>query len=224
MLGLGLLLGTAAVHAAPAAGAAAAPPPLSKRACTAPKRVVERFIDADCADCWGAPASAALPASTWVLDWITPGASGAEAPLSAAALPEAAERLALQPDAAAADSARHATTRLTTPPALRMKLAAGPAWNGYLGLQLQTRGKPPAGALAYIALVEDIAAGTEGNAVARRLVRSVAGPFALQAPATRELRALRIPDGAKPERLLGVAWWVDAQARLGGIAAEGCPR
>jgi hypothetical protein len=208
------------------ASAAAEKPatPLSRRACTAPRRVVERFIDADCADCWGGPASAALPASTWVLDWITPGASGAEAPLATAALTEATERLASQPDAATVDGARRAETRLATPPALRMKVVAGPAWNGYLGLQLQTRGTPPAGALAYIALVEDIAAGEEGNAVARRLVRSVAGPFALQAPATRELRALRIPDGAKPERLIGVAWWVDASARLGGIAAEGCPR
>lgn len=230
MVGLGLLLGATLVRAAPPAGtdapatADAPTTPLSKRACTAPKRVVERFIDADCADCWGAPAAAALPASTWVLDWITPGARGAEAPLAPAALPEAAERLAAQADAPAVDGARHAATKLPARPALTMKLAAGPAWNGYLGLQLQTRGKPPAGALAYIALVEDIAAGSEGNAVARRLVRSVAGPFKLQAPATRELRALRIPEGAKPERLIGVAWWVDASARLGGIAAEGCPR
>ncbi len=188
-----------------------------------PKRVVERFIDADCASCWAAPAAAALPATTWVLDWITPAASGAEAALAPAALPEAAERLAAQPQAAEVDGARRADSALPARPALKLSVAAGPAWNGYLGLQLQTRGRPPAGAQAYVALVEDLAAGAEGNAVPRRLVRAVAGPFALQAPRTRELRALRIPDGAKPERLLGVAWWVDASARLGGIAAEGCP-
>lgn len=193
--------------------------------CTPPQRVVERYIDADCADCWAATATtAALPPSTWVLDWITPGALGAEAPLAVAALPEAAERLATQADAPLIDGARRAERKLPANTGLGLKLSAGPAWNGYLGLQLQTQGRPPAGALAYIALVEDIAAGSEGNAVARRLVRSVAGPFALQAPRTRELRALRIPDGAKPERLLGVAWWTDAQARIGGIAAERCPR
>ncbi len=198
--------------------------PAAELACTAPQRVVERFIDADCESCWSAPAEAALPARAWVLDWITPGARGAEAPLALAALAEGrarrAEVNALRPLSASGET----EWRLAPRPPLRLAVEGGPAWNGYLGLQLQTRGSAPAGARAYLALVEDLPADAQGNARARRLVRAVAGPIFLGAGPTRELRALRIPAGAHPERLRGVAWWVDRDERLLGIAAEGCVR
>ncbi len=198
--------------------------PATAPACAEPRSVVERFIDADCAACWAAPAEAELPPGTWALDWITPGTRGAQAPLALGALAEGEARRA-------AISARHSLTasgeaawRLAVSPTLRLSVEGGPAWNGYLGLQLQSRGSAPAGALAYLALVEDLPAGAEGNASTRRLVRAVAGPLALGNGPTRELRALRIPEGAKPERLRGVAWWVDRDERLQGIAAEACPR
>ena len=190
-----------------------------------PKRVQERFIDAACASCWAAPTAQALPASTWVLDWITPSAEGPDAALAAAALPEAAERLArLGPDSQPVDRSLDADWRLPARSPLRLAVSAGPAWNGYLGLQLTARGRAPAGATAYLALGEEMAAGAEGNAAPRRLVRAVVGPLALPAQGLRELRALRIPEGAQPERLRGIGWWVDAAQKIGGIAAEGCPR
>lgn len=194
--------------------------------CTAARQVVERFISADCETCWGAGSAQTLPASTWVLDWIAPGTRGAEAPLAVASLPEAAERLQALGNPPLTDGALQGTRAVTPANALRMSVAGGPAWNRYLGLQLSARGKPPAGAVAYLALVEDVPAGSDGTMVARRLLRAVAGPLPLDPSgrATTQLRALRIPEGAKPERLQGVAWWVDGRQQIGGIVREGCPR
>ncbi|WP_295641269.1 hypothetical protein [uncultured Methylibium sp.] len=206
------------VAAAVTAVAQAAP------SCPAPRQVVERFVPADCEACWAEP-GAALPGSTWVLDWIAPSPRGAEAALAVAALAEAAERLDALEAAPAAVSTQvfRWTVRARPGPALRV--AGGPAWNGYLGLELTARGKPPAGAVAYLALVEDVPAGSEGTAVARRLVRAVAGPLPLDAGGrvSTQLRALRIPEGARAERLRGAAWWVDGRQQLGGLALEGCP-
>ena len=38
----------------------------------------------------------------------------------------------------------------------------------------------------------------------------------------RNAGALRVPETAHPERLRGLAWWVDDRQRLQGIAREGC--
>lgn len=201
---------TTGVHAAPT--------------CPAPRQVVERFIPADCEACWVEP-GAVLPGSTWVLDWIAPSPRGAEAALAVAALAEAAERLDALGAAPAAASTQTFRWNVPARPGPTLRVAGGPAWNGYLGLELTARGKPPAGAVAYVALVEDVPAGSEGTTVARRLVRAVAGPLPLDAGgrASTQLRALRIPEGARAERLRGAAWWVDGRQQLGGLALEGCP-
>ena len=212
------LLAAAATGVPPAARAT---PADEARACTPPREVAERFIGADCEDCWSAPGEAAAPAATWALDWIVPGAS-ADAPLAAAALPEGAARLAeLERDAAALPA--RLDWSLPRRPPLRLAVLAGPAWNGYLGLQLRSRGPAPPGARAYLALVEELPAGSEGSPIARRLVRAVAGPIPLAGDTpSLELRALRVPETAHPERLRGLAWWVDGRQRLQGIAREGC--
>ena len=191
------------------------------RACARPRQVAERFIGADCTDCWSAPREAAAPSAAWALDWIVPGAS-ADAPLAAAALPEGAARLAELDHDAAALPAR-LDWSLPRRPSLCLAVQAGPAWNGYLGLQLRSRGAAPPGARAYLALVEELPAGSEGSPIARRLVRAVAGPIPLAGDTpSLELRALRVPETAHPERLRGLAWWVDDRQRLQGIAREGC--
>lgn len=207
-----------------AAGRVAAPPADAEavRACAPPRQVAERFIAADCLDCWTAPRESAPASGDWTLDWIVPAAAGPDAPLAAAALPEGAARLADLEHAASALPAR-LDWSLPRRPTLRLAVQAGPAWNGYLGLQLRSRGPAPDGARAYLALVEELPAGSEGSPIARRLVRAVVGPITLARDApSLELRALRVPETAHPERLRGVAWWVDARQRLRGVAREGC--
>ena len=183
----------------------------------------EVFTAADCAPCWSAPAVPTV-APGWRLDWITPAATNA--PLAAAALAEAAERAA-RASAAPAVAGR--------PSALRLQVAAGPAWNGYFGLQMtlqraragSNRAALPAGSVAWLALVELLPAGAEGSPVARALVRSVVGPLALDGPAAgpplTHLRALRWPEGAQPERLQARAWIESASGQVLLMAADHCP-
>ena len=141
-----------------------------------------------------------------VLDWITPAAD--DAPLASAALPEASAR---------AGQAVTAETLVRAAPLMgraapRMRIIDGPAWNGYIGLRLivAPRAKLPPDAVAYVALVERVPAGSEGSPVERQLVRAVAGPMGLSELATEprieHLSAVRLPDTPRPDRLAGVAW------------------
>jgi hypothetical protein len=215
---------------------------MARAACPAPQAPVQEvFTAADCAHCWSAPAPAAPQAAApvaapaarpgppgWRLDWITPAA--ADAPLAAAALTDARERAA-RAGAASAVAGR--------PSALRLTVVAGPAWNGYFGLQMSlqaaragsNRAGLPAGSTAWLALVETLPAGTEGSPVARALVRSVAGPLPLDGLATAvspaqplsHLRALRWPEGAQPERLQARAWIESPTGQVLLMAADRCP-
>ncbi len=216
ILGAGLLAGAAI-------GAAA------QAACPGPGApLAERFIAADCPGCWADASASAAPG--WQLDWITP--AGDSAPLAAAALADASDRLqrngAAAPTAQAAQLLRRGSVQAR--PGLSMRVGAGPAWRGYFGLQLSLLAPPrtvwPAGTTAWLALVELLPAGSEGNAQPRALVRSVAGPLPLDSavPGQRltHLRALRWPDTAKPERLQARAWLEAPDGRIIAMAADGC--
>jgi hypothetical protein len=183
--------------------------------CPAPaaRVLLERFIPADCEACWREAATP--PGAPAVLDWIVPSTRGDEAPLSAAALPEARGRAGALP-ADATLPRRHA---LATHAKLSVAVRDGPAWNGYVGLELQVKqrsGGLPKGAVGYLALVENVAAGDEGTPVARRLVRVLAGPLPLDpSQGTNDhLRALRIPKGARAERLGSVGWVENAAGQV----------
>lgn len=183
-------------------------------------QLLQRFISADCESCWQASGEPALPATTWALDWIVPSPQGDAAPLSLAALPEAAER---------AQRAGAQTQQDKPARAPRLQVQGGPAWNGYFGLQLSVRGTaPPAGSSGWLALVEQIPAGEEGSAVARQLVRAVAGPLPLEGLSPRKpqqhLRALRVGEGAQPQRLVGIGWIEAADGRVLAVAREACPK
>ena len=198
--------------------------------------MLERLFSADCADCWGsaqaADGAASAPASRWLFDWIVP--AGADAPLAAGALPESAERLQRLGRAGpqgAADALPRQVLRAARPlPAAGLRVVSGPAWSGYFGLELRltpaTGGRLPAGSSGWLALVEQVPAGSDGTAVARALVRSVAGPLALQAgppgkPLTH-LRALRWPASAEPTRLQARAWVEGPDGTILAVAADQC--
>ena len=194
-LALLLMASTSLLHAAPACRQ------------PAPRAVLERFVPADCESCWQA-ASPKPAARAWAIDWIVPAGDGA--PMAVAALPEAVERRATRLQA----------QPLPRVPPLRLHVADGPAWNGYVGLQLAVtrRGAYPAGASAYVALVERVPAGSDGTAIDRQLVRIVIGPLPLGELATlrtvRHLRTVRLPEGAQPERLASVGWVESADGRV----------
>ena len=188
-------------------------------ACSVPTTtdVLERFIAADCEVCWSTASTAAD--APFVLDWIVPSARGDEAPLSAAALAEAAAR--------AGDLATDSTLqrRQALPPlrGLGIRVQAGPAWYGYIGLQLGVQSAQdalPEGAVGYLALVENLRAGDEGTPIERRLVRVLAGPLALDGTraSSEHLLAARIPPGAKAERLGAVGWIEAPSGRMIALA------
>lgn len=185
----------------------------------APRAMVERFISADCEACWqGAAATAA--GNAFVLDWIVPSPRGDDAPLAVAAVPDAVERAA-RAGALAADAALQRSLPLPARGSLQIEILDGPSMNGYIGLQMSVRQRSrqalPAGVVGYIAVVERVPAGSEGNATARRLVRTLIGPFPLLGLApghpSVELRATRFPENAKPERLTAVGWVETAEGK-----------
>ena len=189
--------------------------------------VIERFISAECSACWTAAPSGAAARDQWLLDWIVPSARGDDAPLSPAAPSEAAER-AQRVLTTGVDGARTVEHRTAARAASRARLtvASGPAFNGYFGVQLDGRGRWPADARAWIALVESVAAGTDGTPVPRQLVRTVAGPYRpaeLQSGKPwRVLQAMRWPETAKPERLRARAWLERSDGRIVAMAGERC--
>jgi hypothetical protein len=165
----------------------------------------------------------------WLLDWIVPSVRGEEAPLSPAAPDEAAARARRVLDTGANDerTVMHRTAA-RKPIAARLTVASGPAFNGYFGVQLDGRGRAPAGSSVWIALVESVAAGTDGTPVPRELVRTVAGPLQpreLQSGKPwRVLQALRWPETAKPDRLLARAWLERSDGSIALMAGERCAR
>ena len=141
----------------------------------APAVLTERFIRADCDTCWANPNTVKVKARELALDWIVPGAKGEDAPLSAAASQDALQRLEAIQQAAPADfaSVRH---QLPARP-LALRVARGVALGGYMGTSIELKpakgGTMPKQTLsAWLLLVEDIPAGTEGTPVARNLVRN----------------------------------------------------
>ena len=238
--------GLCALAAAQATAAPAITPAITPAACPPPQApALERLYSADCADCWGQAAPGSAPAATgrWLFDWIVPGA--ADAPLAAGALAEAAERLQRLPADSASTAPGALPREVASPPRNKLNLrgllmpplrvVSGPAWNGYFGLQMtlqqaragSNRAGLPAGSTAWLALVELLPAGSEGSPVPRALVRSVAGPLPLTEPAPGDsashLRALRWPDGARPDRLQARAWIEAPTGQVLLMAADRCP-
>ncbi|RUP24646.1 MAG: hypothetical protein EKK45_23790 [Curvibacter sp.] len=194
-----------------------------------PRAVRERFLSAQCADCWAA-AGSSVPAGTVALDWIVPSAEQAdEAALSAAAIRDSLERL--PPWGLTEEAVRQNTTAALErdhPPASRqgrLRVAQGRAVNDYIGTSVQWQTpRRQTGQSLWLLLVEALPAGTEGSPVARLLVRNSLN-LALPQPGKKpwkELRAMRIPEGANPERLQLLGWVQDARGRMLAISETIC--
>ncbi len=206
--------------------------PLAARAlCTSdevpqPQALLERFTNADCAECWRDPRTPRPGPDTLVLDWIIPGRKGENAPLSVVAMDDAVERLYMLEKPVPERSTAVGSARAGDPVPLR--LAQGAAFNDYIGttMELKEPGREPW--RAWLLLVETLPAGTEGSPVARNLVRNVFRPdwskVMRRAPGRlAEARAMQIHEGAKAERLRLVAVLFDSRGRIRAISRTECP-
>jgi hypothetical protein len=188
--------------------------------------VLERFINADCAECWKDPATPKPAANTLALDWIVPGRKGDDAPLSAVATDDAVDRLDLLGRAPPERSDTVTTIRSGDPVPLR--LAQGDAVNDYVGttMELKDPGREPWH--AWLLLVEQLPAGAEGSPGPRNLVRNVFRPDWAKVVGRppgmlAEARVMQIHEGARPERLRLVALLQDARGRIRAITRTECP-
>jgi hypothetical protein len=190
-----------------------------------PAAVLERFVNADCAECWRDPATPRAPAGTLALDWIVPGTKGENAPLSAVALDEADERLYFFGRKTPARTDAVTTPRTTDPRKLR--LAQGEAFNDYVGASIELHGAGREPWRAWLLLVEKLPAGAEGSPVPRNVVRNVfrpewVRPMSRESDRMAETRAMQIHDGAQPDRLRLVAVLHDARGRIRAITQTEC--
>lgn len=207
------------------------PPSCSSDGVRPPTLVLERFISADCGDCWTEPATPRPTDGAVALDWIVPGRLGDDAPLGVAASRDATERLQRLNRPAPARSATR-TSAAMTPAQGRLRVAHGLALGGYVGASIEwnpaRRGAAPV--TAWLALVETLPEGAEGSPVARNLVRNVLIPAwdghkslsKTKSLTFYESRPMNIPEGVRPERLRVIGWVEDAQGRVLGIAQTRC--
>ncbi|MBA4327362.1 MAG: hypothetical protein C0428_03985 [Polaromonas sp.] len=196
-----------------------------------PVALVERFINADCRDCWSDAASPRVRRGQVALDWVLPGSQGEDAPLSAVASRGGLQRLQALGLAPPAGSSSQ-TTAVAAPG--RLRVAHGLPVAGYVGAAIELRRTPPAMVTppfaAWLALVEIIPAGTEGSPVTRNLVRNMIqplwnGPQQLskgEQTGWREARAMDIPPGTDPQRLALIGWVQDSSGRVFAAAQSRC--
>jgi hypothetical protein len=208
----------------------AALPVASHALCTSegvpqPVALLERFISADCEACWRDPKTPAAGAGTLALDWVLPGRKGEDAPLSAVALDEGMERLYTfrRPVPERSD----AVTTRRTGQALPLRLAQGGVFNDYVGASIELKKPGRESWRAWLLLVEQLPAGTQGSPVPRNLVRNVVRPdwgkaMTRSPHGLAESRAMQIHEGALPDRLRLVGILQDARGRIRAITQTAC--
>lgn len=194
--------------------------------------LLERFINADCKDCWVDARTLRTGRRELALDWILPGARGEDAPLSAVATRDALKRLQALGTAPPA-----ASLNLRTPVSGRagaLRVAHGLPVSGYIGASIAFSGTAGRAAgqpwTAWLALVEALPAGTEGSPVPRNLVRNLLQTpwdgrkqLSKQEPLRFiESRSMDVPAGTTTGRLRVIGWVQDASGRIVAAAQSRC--
>lgn len=198
-----------------------------------PLRLLERFINADCENCWQDPATVKAKAGDAVLDWVIPGSKGDDAALSAVASREGLDRLAalkktVPPDAGSSTLPVKGIKNTT------LRVAHGIALSGYTGASIELKPVPAAARgqqlTSWLALVETIPQGTEGSPVERNLVRNVLqSSWDGRKPLAKteqnrffESRAMSVAQGVNADRLRVIGWVEDAKGRVLVAAQSVC--
>ena len=198
-----------------------------------PRSVTERFISADCEECWSAPPDAPEIAGAMTIDWIVPSASADDAPLSAAANRDALTRLqSLGLPEPSPTKATVVNTSVLGNSQAKLRVAHGLALGGYIGasIELTVEARPTGNWQPWLLLLETIPAGVEGTPVTRNLVRNMLTPSwqisAAQSSQAhqefREMRPMGIPYGTSPERLRVLGWLQDEKGQLLTAAQSVC--
>jgi hypothetical protein len=190
-----------------------------------PKAVLERFVNADCADCWSDPATPRAAPGTLALDWVLPGRKGDDAPLAAVAIDEALDRMYQVKLASPARSGSVTSPREGAP--VRLRLAHGEAYNDYIGTSMELREPGRERWNAWLLLVEQLPTGLEGSPVPRNLVRNVFRPdwgrvMSRPRDLVAEDRAMQIHEGTRPDRLRLVALLQDGHGVIRAITQTEC--
>ena len=200
-----------------------------------PTQLLERFISADCASCWQDTGAAKAARGEIALDWVVPGNLGENAPLSAVATRDAAQRLDAAVDQALGANSIVKRSAVRGLPGATLRVAHGLPVTGYIGASIAlTPGQDAAEDqpwTAWLALVETLPQGTEGSTVARNLVRNTFkatwnGRKQLsktERPRFVEQRSMGLPDGVDPRRLRVIGWVEDARGQVRAAAASRCP-
>ncbi|MES2944840.1 MAG: hypothetical protein V4772_18385 [Pseudomonadota bacterium] len=198
-----------------------------------PLQLMERFINADCENCWQDPATAKAKEAYAVLDWVIPGSKGDDAALSAVASRDGLNRLeALKKPAPT--NAMTSTLPVKGIKNTTLRVAHGIALSGYIGASIELKPVPAAARgkqlTSWLALVETIPQGTEGSPVERNLVRNVlqSGWDGRKPPAKTEenrfteSRAMSVAQGVNADRLRVIGWVEDAKGQVLVAAQSGC--
>jgi hypothetical protein len=224
-------LSASCLLAAALASAAQAQSSCSSDGQARPVALVERFINADCRDCWSDAATPKIRRGEVALDWVLPGSQGEDAPLSAVASRDGLKRLRALGQAPPAGSSSRTTAVAAQG---RLRVAHGVPVSGYIGasvaLQRIPRHAAPGPWTAWLALVEALPAGTEASPVPRNLVRNLIQPIwderkqlsKSEHVSMLESRAMDIPAGADPARLAVIGWIQDADGRIFAAAQSRC--
>ena len=197
-----------------------------------PVQLVERFINADCTNCWNDPATLVPGRRAVALDWVIPGSLGDDAPLSSVATRDALARLEALKESLPVKS----KTTLRSVSGLkgaRLRVAHGLPVSDYLGASIELKPVSPAARqplTAWLALVETLPAGLEGSLVERNLVRNVLsrswdGRKQLSKDEQNrffESRSMNIAPAANAERLRVIGWVEDEKGRVLLAAQSRC--
>ena len=190
-----------------------------------PQALLERFISADCEECWRDPATPRAVPGTLALDWVRPGRKGDDAPLAAVAIDEALDRMYELKLASPARSGSATTPRAG--PAAQLRLAHGEAYNDYIGTSMELKEPGRDRWRAWLLLVERLPMGLEGSPVPRNLVRKVFRPdwnklMARPPGLVAENRAMQISEGARTDRLRLVGLLQDGHGVMRAITQTEC--
>lgn len=196
------------------------------------QQMTERFISADCLDCWTSPLTVPSIAKAGVLlDWIVPSAAGDDAVMSAAANRDATTRLGGLNQAFDQNQMLYRTTPRSLH-GYKLRVAHGLPVNGYIGTSIEWTpnsrfaqgAKKPTSLTSYLLLLEFIPKGTADSPVDRLLVRNMlqeSWNLTSQAPLLSR-RPMSIPVGVNPDNLRVLGWVQDAKGLVVGLAQSHC--